>query len=245
MRRIYKSLLLTDEPDILRHKTEGELHVVPCLLPKDCSKVSICKQPDLSGFSFILEKPEEIEDSYLDMIDARLCGYPLEILHTPRCIVREICEEDVEKLYEIYKDPQITRFMEPLYENREEERAYVRDYVKWHYGLYGFGMWIVTDRQGRIIGRAGFEQKQDADLAELGFMIRADRQRQGLAYEVCSSLLLYAREHMEKKGIKSICHRDNKASAALLQKLGFSLCSGEKEDSGSCGEEYEVWMRKI
>ena len=160
------------------------------------------------------------DEDYLNMIDARLCGYPMEILRTERCIVREITTEDIPKLYEIYKEPDITKYMEDLYEDRDEEIKYTKDYIKWHYGLYGFGMWIVTDADGRITGRAGFDMKEEKE-PYLGFMIRKDEQRRGLAYEVCTALLEYAKRHIGATGIRSIAHKDNKPSAALLNKLGF------------------------
>ncbi|MBR4759554.1 MAG: GNAT family N-acetyltransferase, partial [Lachnospiraceae bacterium] len=188
---------------------------------------------DLSGYPFVLEDAEQVEDAYLDMIDARLCGYPMEILRTERTIVREICETDVDGLYEIYRDPEITRYMEDLYEDKNEERSYTRDYIKWHYGLYGFGMWIIADLRGRLIGRAGFEQKEDADFPELGFMIRKQEQGKGLAFEVCDAIISYVKERFEWKGVRSRCHPENEASICLLKKLGF-----QREDVPADEEGY-------
>ncbi|MBO4338132.1 MAG: GNAT family N-acetyltransferase, partial [Lachnospiraceae bacterium] len=136
------------------------------------------------------------------------------------------CTQDVPKLYEIYKEPEITRYMEDLYENMDEEIKYTQDYIKWHYGLYGFGMWIVTDKAGRIIGRAGFDQKEEKE-PHLGFMIRKDMQRQGLAFEVCSALMEYAASHFDVPGIISLTHPQNTASASLLKKLGFTCKEAE------------------
>lgn len=198
--------------------------MVPCL------PLLSGEEADLSGFSYVLEHADEVEDGYLDQIDARLCGRPLEILRTNRCIVREICEADLESLYQIYREPEITRFMEDLYEDPEQERTYIRDYIKWHYGLYGFGMWIITDQKGEILGRAGFEQKEEEGVPELGFMIRKDCWQKGLAYEVCSALLSKIPARFEWKAVKSRCHRENTASVALLQKLGFTRLSCEGED---------------
>ncbi|MCR5418387.1 MAG: GNAT family N-acetyltransferase [Lachnospiraceae bacterium] len=215
MERRYKSLYLTDEWDKIQSAMETGEHVVPCL--------PLVKGPadaDLSHFSYVLEDAESVEEEYLDRIDARLSGKPIEILRTKRCVVREITLSDVDSLYEIYADPRITRYMENLYADPDEERAYTRDYIKWHYDLLGFGMWIVEDRQGRIIGRAGFDQKEEG-VIELGFMIRADEQRKGYAYEVCSALLFYGYSTYGWKGMKSRCHRDNEASIGLLKKLGF------------------------
>ncbi|MCR5282355.1 MAG: N-acetyltransferase, partial [Lachnospiraceae bacterium] len=106
----------------------------------------------LSEYPYVLEQADQVPDRYLDRIDATLVGYPLRILETNRCIVREISEQDIPALYEIYKEPDITRFMEGLYEDPQKELAYTRDYIKWHYGLYEFGMWIIADHKGRVLG---------------------------------------------------------------------------------------------
>ncbi|MCR5283906.1 MAG: GNAT family N-acetyltransferase, partial [Lachnospiraceae bacterium] len=123
----------------------------------------------------------------------------------------------------------ITRFMEGLYEDPQKELAYTRDYIKWHYGLYEFGMWIIADHKGRVLGRAGFEQKEDPDYPELGFLIRKDMQGRGLAYEVCKALMEYAAANIERAGVRSFCHKDNLASKKLLQKLGFYETGSEGE----------------
>ncbi len=265
MERRYKSLILTDEWETICRAREDGLHVVPCL-PLKTLKTSesdqiqgeqsagLCKPneeekqnasnmdmtTDLSRFPYVLEDADHVEESYLDMIDARLCGYPLEILRTDRTIVREICEADVDGLYEIYRDPEITRYMENLYEDKNEELSYTRDYIKWHYGLYGFGMWIITDHEGRLLGRAGFEQKEDADYPELGFMIRKQEQGKGLAHEVCSAILTYAHDRFEWKGVRSRCHPENEASIRLLNKLGF-----QREDEPADEEGYDSYLMEF
>ena len=53
------------------------------------------------------------------------------ILKTDRLTLREIRVEDVDRLYEIYEGPGITDFIEPLYEDRDEEIVYTRDYIKY------------------------------------------------------------------------------------------------------------------
>ena len=255
MERHYKSLILTDDIELIGQARKQGRHVVPCLPLKKREDwagpvLTGNGEPlEMSDFPYVLEKAEEVEEAYLDLIDARLCGYPLEVLRTKRCIVREIRVEDVEELYRIYSDPEITRYMEGLYDDPDQEKSYVRDYIRWHYGLYGYGMWIVTDLKGRIIGRAGFEQKEDEECPELGFMIRSGRQREGLAYEVCSSLLLYARDHLKKNKLKSICHRENVASRLLLEKLGFSRAADRRETADIADtegkEKMEIWVRTL
>lgn len=79
------------------------------------------KEMDLSGYPYVLEQAEEVEKAYLEKIRCRLLGLPCEILQTRRCIVREICLDDVDTLYEIYADPSITLYMEGLYAKRKKK----------------------------------------------------------------------------------------------------------------------------
>ncbi|MCR4690291.1 MAG: GNAT family N-acetyltransferase [Lachnospiraceae bacterium] len=229
MERQYRSLILSDDWNIIQKAVKEGRHAVPCLPLRGVPK----EGGNLSGFSYVLEDAENVEDAYLDLIDDRLCERPHTVLETARCLVREISLEDLPELYRIYEEPEITAYMEPLYEDREKEEAYTRDYIKWHYGFYGFGMWIVTDKTGMILGRAGFEEKGDG-IAELGFMIRKQSQRQGYAYEVSKGLLtFFIREYPEYR-IRSMCHKDNTASVNLLTKLGFIT---ERENGKENGGE--------
>ena len=51
--------------------------------------------------------------------------------------------EDLDILYEIYSYPEITRYMEDLYEDREEEEEFTRNYIKCMYHFYGYGIWAM------------------------------------------------------------------------------------------------------
>ena len=71
-----------------------------------------------------------------------------------------------------------------------------------------------------VIGRAGLTVREGYDSPELGFVIGKSWQGQGLAYEVCSAILEYARE-LGIPEVIAFAKPENKASLRLLQKLGF------------------------
>lgn len=228
MQRQYKELLITDEMNIAREaKKRGEYVVlsypVQGMTQEDC----------LSDYPYAIETVGEGEldavcVTYLDHVLCRFRGEPCHILDTERCVVREITPGDVDRLYEIYADPQITEFMEDLYENREDEMAYTKDYIRCHYGFYDFGMWIVTDKEtGLIIGRAGFDMRQGYEIPELGFMICREFQKRGYATEVCKALLAYGKAQLGFKEVGSFTNPANTASVCLLEKLGFVYQCGE------------------
>ncbi len=235
MEKQYKEILLTNEYEKLLEAKKKGIMAVPCL-PVVYAKNPViagntitvetenmmAEEADLSAYPYVLEQAEEVEETYLEKIRCRLLGQPCEILRTKRCIVREICLDDVDKLYEIYADPSITLYMEGLYAKKEEEIAYTRDYIRYQYGIYDFGMWIIEDRQSReVIGRAGLDLRPDREDAELGYMICKDRQGQGLAYEVCAAILTYAKDELGFENLFARTRKKNLASAALLKKLGF------------------------
>lgn len=192
---------------------------------------------DFTGAFYVVEKLEEAGYETVDMAYRRLAGLPWEILTTKRCIIRETVTEDVESFYQIYAEPDITRYMEDLYSDREEEIAYITEYQKSVYAFYGYGMWTVLTKDGTVIGRAGVSWREGFDMPELGFVIGVPWQRQGYAYEVCSAILAYAWEELGFTKVQALVMEGNEKSAALCRKLGF-----EREENVTLeGEEYAVY----
>ena len=250
----YKELLITDEMNIARAaKKEGRYVVLS--YPVDGMR----EEDSLSDYPYAIETTEEVlclgnADTegrlpihyYLDHVLCRFKGVPCHILDTERCSVREITPEDVDRLYEIYADPQITEFMENLFENREDEVAYTKEYIRCHYGFYDFGMWIIVDKAtGCIIGRAGFDMRRGYEDPELGFMIGKEYQRQGYAKEVCRALLSYGKQQLGFEKVGSFTNPANVASVRLLCKLGFSFQREEMVDSVKEEKEQLAYYLKL
>lgn len=198
------------------------------------------RETDFTGARYVIEQLEEVGYETVDMAYRRLAGLPWEILTTKRCIVRETTEEDVDSFYRIYAEPEITRYMEDLYADREEEHAYIRDYREKVYGFYGYGMWTVLTKDGTVIGRAGISWREGYDMPELGFVIGVPWQRQGYAYEVCGAILDYAGEELGLTQIQALVMTENKKSRSLCEKLGFQ-CLEEVADGG---ERYVRMVRE-
>lgn len=235
MVREYKALLITDEYTKACQARRAGRYVVLSLpfAPQDAPQAG--QEPSAEEFPYALEHAQEVPDAYLDKLLLRFEHKPWPILQTRRCCVREITPEDVDALYEIYAEPSITAYMENLYDDPEEERAYTQEYIRCHYGLYEFGMWIVEERgTGQILGRAGLDMVEGRELPQLGFIIRKDCQRQGYAQEVCSAILQYAHAELGMRQIEARCHPDNAASVGLLEKLGFTCAERGEEQLIFC-----------
>ena len=180
------------------------------------------KTEDFSMARFGVESPDEIDIEYYDNIYRRFAGIPWDILETSRCLIRETTELDVEAFYNIYKDPSITRYMENLYPEIEEEKQYIRKYIEKVYSFYDFGIWtVVLKETGEVIGRAGFSYREGYAEPEIGYIIGAPWQRQGIAYEICTAILKYGEKTLGFETVQSLIESKHTISLALSNKLGF------------------------
>lgn len=209
-----ETLYITDSESAYRTLRQQGGYVLPCRHENN-------GDADFAGAMYIIEQIEEIGCETVEMAYRRLAGLPWEILTTERCIIRETVEEDVDSFYEIYAEPEITKYMEGLYDDREKEIAYIRDYREKIYSFYGYGMWTVLTKKGTVIGRAGISWREGFDLPELGFVIGVPWQRQGYAYEICSAILVYAQKELGLTEIQALVMAGNDKSEALCGKLGF------------------------
>lgn len=203
----------------------------------------------LSGVKNVVEGFEEVDTLFLDRVYEREHHLPWEIARTDRWILREFTMDDMDGLVELYDQPgvayrivngyQVPGYIEPLLP-REEEEEYQRCYIENMYGFYGYGMWIVTEiRSPHIIGRAGLENREYEDGVELemGYVIDPGWQHRGIAYEVCSAIMEYARENTDFPRLNALTEADNVASIALLEKLGFTYLE-DTDVSGSRTRRY-------
>lgn len=192
------------------------------------------RESDFKGFAYGVEDPEQLEDEYVEKVYRRLKGLPWNILETERCLIRETTPEDVEDFYRIYSDPAVTEFTDGLYPDKEQEKEYIREYIKKIYAFYEFGVWTVVEKDsGSVIGRAGFSYREGCDDPEIGFIIGVPWQRKGYAEEVCRVILDYGWNVLGFERVQALVETENAASLSLCDKLGFraveELRMGERE----------------
>lgn len=166
---------------------------------------------------------DDIDEEFLEKAYCRQKGLPLHILETDRCIVREFCMEDLDALVELYDNLKNDEFVDPLFDY-EEEKEYEKNYIKYIYDFYGYGMWLVFLKEdpNKLIGRMGLETREtcEENEAELGYILHPDYRNQGIASEVCKSILSYGRDLGIKKFLCRI-DRGNVVSINFASKLGF------------------------
>ena len=220
------TIYVCDDSDVAKRLCVAGENVVALLTEEN-------KDSDFSFCKYAVMDVSACELDFFEGILKRFLGLPWDILETERCLVRETTVEDVDAFYELYKDKEITEYMENLFEDRDEEIEYTKSYIKNVYEFYGFGMWTVLEKtSGKIIGRAGVSYREGYELPELGFMIGKAYWRQGYAFEVCKAIANYMHENYEMDQIQIFIEPENTPSILLAKKLGAYL--DKEQCMGSC-----------
>lgn len=185
------------------------------------------EQGFLEGADLVVESLGDIDAEMLYRQMKREAGMPWTIMETERCVVREFQMSDLDALFRLYEGEGMTDYLEPLYPY-EEEKKYQQAYITCMYRYFGYGMWLVFEKEsGQLIGRAGIEQREEVDgELELGYAIGVPYQRKGYATEVCLAIMNYCRDYLDAEQLFCMVEPANKASIALAEKIGFTF---EKE----------------
>lgn len=162
---------------------------------------------------------DDLDAQWLYRVWQRHEGIAWEIARTKRLILREMTEADLDALYEIQSGEDDSPFLEPLFEDRDRQLAQIRDEIRYQYGFYEFGIWIVELAESHtVIGRAGLQ-------------IRARLWRAGAWFRNCC--LRTADMVMRGKHVKPCCRLSGKS--CFLRQSG-QLCTGTMKNPSGCAK---------
>lgn len=208
--------------------TAGVTDVSAMEAPRTCCLIGYGADCELE-VKYVIENLSGLTLAYVRLVYARYHGEPLVVAETERLIIREMTLSDLPEMYELYDTLKDCRFIEPLFD-WDEEREFCRRYIDNMYAFFGYGLWLVYEKDtGELVGRAGIENRQidGEQKQEVGYLIRKDRQRKGYAYEAVSAILDYARDELCLREMFLCTCIDNKLSENVAQKLGFELYAAD------------------
>lgn len=158
--------------------------------------------------------------------------------------IREIkTEEDYNQLLKVYNTAENMQFiltgkydwtMTELKEKWEKEKFNPAENT-------GFKV-VVLESGNKIIGECGLlkTDKPVNEELEIAYMIDKSYWGRGIGTEICKRLINDAFHDLEVKKLKAGMYKANVRSAALLEKLGFTLVMEGTSKSGIRFVEYEL-----
>ena len=138
-------------------------------------------------------------------------------LTTERFALRALRREDTAALFPTFADEGQSLYLtRPAFESEEELAGWLFD-PDWNGRT-----WIAEDAEGRVAGRFVAVPGLDEGVAEVGYVVCKDRQREGVARECTAALV---RHLIEGEGLRKLTAEvdvENTPSVRLLERLGFT-----------------------
>jgi RimJ/RimL family protein N-acetyltransferase len=152
----------------------------------------------------------------------------MTILTTGRLRLEPFDLAHVEELNLINSDPEVMRYLTGRRETLDETVAVV-ERVKARWAEYGFSWWSFIERaSGEIVGAGCIQHLRKSGSApdpacplEVGWRLRRDRWRQGLATEAAIAMTDFAFDVLRADVLYAVCRPENAASASVMKRLGM------------------------
>ena len=145
-------------------------------------------------------------------------------IETPRLILRDYRIEDWNRVHLYASIPEFSVFEDWGPNSDEDTKKFVADMVsqsadnlRWKYDLA-----VCLKSDGLLIGGCGIRRESpESVIANLGWAINPDFQKQGYASEAARALIEFGFQNMGLKIIYATCDSRNVASIKVMEKIGL------------------------
>jgi ribosomal-protein-alanine N-acetyltransferase len=169
----------------------------------------------------------------------------MKILETERLLLRHLVMEDLDSLYQLYKDPEIRKYFPEGVLTLEKTKEELEWHMNGHLRHPELGLWATIHKTtGTFIGRCGLLPWTIDDVfeVEIAYLIDKNFQRQGLASEAAHGLLKYGLEELKLSRLICLIDPDNIASQKVAEKIGMKF---ERKVDGYEGDNIPFYIYSI
>lgn len=145
-------------------------------------------------------------------------------MQTPRLLLREWTDDDLEPFAALNADPRVMEFLPNLLTREQSDEMATR--IRTHFRERGFGLWAVEVRGGpKFIGFVGLSvprfEAHFTPCVEVGWRLAAEYWGQGYAPEAARAALEHGFQKLGLKEIVSITVPHNLKSRRVMEKIGL------------------------
>ena len=155
------------------------------------------------------------------------------MIETARLILREMNEQDFDALYAVLADSDIMKHYPYSFDNARVKK-WIRTNME-RYRVFGFGLWaVILKDTGKMIGDCGLTMQNINGFIrpEIGYHIRADRQRNGYAKEAAIAVRNWAFANTPFKALYSYMKAENMPSWKTAESIGMHLVENYVDGEG-------------
>jgi len=157
------------------------------------------------------------------------------ILETKRLLLRHQVISDLDDLWALYCDPEITKYIPDAPRSREEAQEELEWHMHGHPKYPDLGLWATIHKEtGKFIGRCGLlpweidGQKE----VEVAYTLARAYKGQGLGTEAGQAILQYGFETLNLSRLICLIDADNIASQKVAEKIGMTFEKESRDEMG-------------
>ncbi len=144
-------------------------------------------------------------------------------LTTERLKLRAYKPQDWERVHSYCADPDFSKYQEWGPNSPEDTHKFIADVTKPSNPRYKFEFAICLNKNDLLIGGCGIRREtQTSSIANIGWAIHPDFQKQGYATEAAKALIDFGFEKLKLAVIYATCDTRNTASFKVMEKLGMT-----------------------
>ena len=163
------------------------------------------------------------------------------VIETERLYLREMTENDFEALKKVLTDPEIMLHYPCVFDESGVKNWIQRNIDR--YRIFGFGLWAICLKEtGEMIGDCGLTMQfvNGQIKPEIGYHIRADKQRKGYAKEAASAVRDWTFTHTPFNIIYSYMKYTNEASIRTAISYGCRQVDEFEDDVNGITKVFAV-----
>lgn len=167
------------------------------------------------------------------------------ILETKRLIFRLQVIEDLDDLWTLYCNPNITRYIPDAPRSRDEARMELEWFLHGHPKHPELGLWATIHKEtGKFIGRCGLLPWtiDGWDEVEVAYTLAEGYWGQGLGTEAANGILRFAFETLNLPRLICLIDPENIPSQRVAENIGMAL---EKRVEGIEGDNLPTLIYSI
>jgi ribosomal-protein-alanine N-acetyltransferase len=159
----------------------------------------------------------------------------MKILETSRLILRRLEPEDLDSLWALYCDPEVSKYIPDAPHTYEEAREELEWHRRGHPKNPELGLWATIHKEtGEFIGRCGLlswtiDQREEVEVA---YLLARAYWGQGLGTEAAQGIVDYAFEKLQLPRLVCMIEPENYASIKVAEKIGMVLEKEMQDEQG-------------
>lgn len=144
-------------------------------------------------------------------------------LESDRLILRELCEDDIEDIFEYASDPEVSTYLPwNTHKSIDESKDFLKMSHKSFQTADNIDWGIELKNEGKLIGAISIRKWNDDNrCGDIGYVLSRKYWNKGITTEALKTVIKFGFENLNANRLEAHCDENNTASYRVMEKVGM------------------------